>query len=435
MASTRLLLEGPDIEDLLARVREEHGPGVRIVQADKLRSGGVGGFFAREKFAVTIELPENTAGPADVRAVDQPGTLLELADAIDAAEAAEANVTMSTAGMSAPAWGTGRPPAPSALNGGPGPISTERPDFAQVLAGLAQATRPNPRTVVAAGETDLFVPATIVKVAAPPAQPPRLTTSDDETTTAATTYTAVGGRRRATRSHSDRHGAGSAAASNPLVRSLLALGLPVEMARQLETVGVATLHESLVRVLDDRPLPPVTDLQAGDVLVIAGAGVAAYDVACEVARRLRLDPADVLLAASSDLGVRIDRGARVSGAVDARRRSGLLRRADVPTIVAVDAPCDGESAAWARSIADALGARVTWAVVEATSKPADLLDHLTALGRLDGLVVRGTGASRDPASVLQPAIELALPTVLVDGRPGDGEAWAELLIDRIGELG
>jgi len=60
---------------------------------------------------------------------------------------------------------------------------------------------------------------------------------------------------------------------------------------------------------------------------------------------------------------------------------------------------------------------------------------LGALGRLDGLVVRGTAASRDPASVLQPALDLALPTVLVDGRPGDAEAWAALLIARIGELG
>ena len=43
---TRVLLEGPAIEPLLAQVRDEYGSGVRIISADKVRSGGVGGFFA-----------------------------------------------------------------------------------------------------------------------------------------------------------------------------------------------------------------------------------------------------------------------------------------------------------------------------------------------------------------------------------------------------
>jgi len=41
-----VLLEGPAIEPLLAQVRQEYGSGVRIISADKIRSGGFGGFFA-----------------------------------------------------------------------------------------------------------------------------------------------------------------------------------------------------------------------------------------------------------------------------------------------------------------------------------------------------------------------------------------------------
>ena len=45
----RLLLEGTEVEGILARVREEHGSGARVVHAERVRVGGVGGFFARER--------------------------------------------------------------------------------------------------------------------------------------------------------------------------------------------------------------------------------------------------------------------------------------------------------------------------------------------------------------------------------------------------
>ena len=44
--ATSLLLEGDDLEALLARARAEGGPHARIVRAEKLRHGGVLGFFA-----------------------------------------------------------------------------------------------------------------------------------------------------------------------------------------------------------------------------------------------------------------------------------------------------------------------------------------------------------------------------------------------------
>ncbi|MDP9392991.1 MAG: hypothetical protein M3Q27_01440, partial [Actinomycetota bacterium] len=66
---TRLLLEGFDIEELLTRIREEHGPGARIVQAEKVRIGGVGGFFAKEKFEIAVEVDDVTVG---IRAQGNP---------------------------------------------------------------------------------------------------------------------------------------------------------------------------------------------------------------------------------------------------------------------------------------------------------------------------------------------------------------------------
>ncbi len=51
-----LLLEGSDLGDLLAEVRTQHGPAARVVRAERIRSGGVAGFFSKERYEVTVEM-------------------------------------------------------------------------------------------------------------------------------------------------------------------------------------------------------------------------------------------------------------------------------------------------------------------------------------------------------------------------------------------
>src|SRR3546814_14084551 len=57
-------LEGPDREALLARVPQELGPDATIVAANKLRSGGFAGFFAKEALEVVVEVPDGARRPA-----------------------------------------------------------------------------------------------------------------------------------------------------------------------------------------------------------------------------------------------------------------------------------------------------------------------------------------------------------------------------------
>lgn len=76
---TRLVLEGDGVEELLERVRTEHGPTARVLGAERVRVGGVGGFFARQRFEVTVEVDDVSAaaGPAPASsreaAPDTPG--------------------------------------------------------------------------------------------------------------------------------------------------------------------------------------------------------------------------------------------------------------------------------------------------------------------------------------------------------------------------
>ncbi|MEV8507323.1 hypothetical protein AB0368_21250 [Actinoplanes sp. NPDC051475] len=80
---TRVLLEGPAIEPLLAQVRDEYGSSVRIISADKVRTGGFGGFFAKQHYELSVEVPdpdERNDAPArrPMPADDGPQTLEQL---------------------------------------------------------------------------------------------------------------------------------------------------------------------------------------------------------------------------------------------------------------------------------------------------------------------------------------------------------------------
>jgi hypothetical protein len=62
--SSQRRFEGTNLEALLDEVRESLGDDVQIVAANRVRKGGVGGFFAREYFEVIAEEPET---PIDLR--------------------------------------------------------------------------------------------------------------------------------------------------------------------------------------------------------------------------------------------------------------------------------------------------------------------------------------------------------------------------------
>ncbi|WP_299036239.1 hypothetical protein [uncultured Pseudokineococcus sp.] len=78
---TTVVLEGDGMEELLARVAAEHGEGARVVRAERVRVGGVGGFFARQRYEVVVEVDDEDG--------DDP--------AVDAAQAAASRTAGSRA--------------------------------------------------------------------------------------------------------------------------------------------------------------------------------------------------------------------------------------------------------------------------------------------------------------------------------------------------
>ncbi|MCU1485407.1 MAG: hypothetical protein JWN67_2153 [Actinomycetia bacterium] len=83
--------EGTSIEAVLEEARAQVGAGVRIVEANRLRRGGIGGFFAKERFEVAVEVTEMSApASAKARRVFPTGTdpVLALADEVSDGELA-----------------------------------------------------------------------------------------------------------------------------------------------------------------------------------------------------------------------------------------------------------------------------------------------------------------------------------------------------------
>lgn len=206
---------------------------------------------------------------------------------------------------------------------------------------------------------------------------------------------------------------------------LRALGVPEHLS---VAIGSTNPHADLVEVFKTLPTAPALPRRPGDVIVVVGDVASALPAARALAKKMRLDPAKILLAADSAAGTGVHGSRRITGPADAERRARHMHRADVAHIVVVDAPLDGgDGAEWAEEIADAVGATQVWAVVDATRKVGDIADQLDRLGGVDALVVERADVTRDPASIL----ELRLPVAVLDSRPATPRAWADLISGRL----
>ena len=96
MEPRRFQLEGPSLDALKAQVLAEHGPRARIIAAEKVTVGGIGGFLARHHYEVTVELPPRgrRAAPVDADLPSRAGIGALLARAEEAGSSKAANIVL-----------------------------------------------------------------------------------------------------------------------------------------------------------------------------------------------------------------------------------------------------------------------------------------------------------------------------------------------------
>ncbi|MBN9327622.1 MAG: hypothetical protein BGO38_00040 [Cellulomonas sp. 73-145] len=373
----RLLLEGADLAGLIVRVREELGPGARIVRAEKVRSGGFGGFFARERYELTIDVPELARAPRRRFTRPTAASLDDLLEAADQAERTGAPFAAAPAGLAASTVpgpvGTavaGRPATEVAAPADPAPVSTASARFAAVLDQVrALAEVPPPAEVEVPAPTSA---GTLAAAGTAPA--PGLAPQSDDALRAA----------------------------------LTAAGVPAALlTRTPLTLG---------GVLAQLPPSPVPPRQSGQVLVLVGPPLDVEETADLIAHRWALPPQAV---------VKCGPGAMSSATATSRWRATAPRE-DHPWIVTVpvrDERLDREQAA---ALVAAARPDQVWAVVDGRTKPEDTGHWLAQVGRqraVDALAVRGLFDTRAPGTVLG----LDLPIALADGVPSSPVVWAALL--------
>ena len=392
--------EGPDLEALLEKVRTELGASTKIVSADKIRSGGIGGFFARERYEVVVEHDGIVVPSVDVakdptqsvRPRDIAPSLMDLVDQVSADE---------------------RAAAPR--------ISTESEPFAAVMERMARdagVPAEAPADLILDDEPDLDpveldspVPAAPVAVAPVPAPviPPA-------PAPAAVSAMPVPAPSPSTVGFSTPAGQ---------VGALVKMGLPASYVPAIPSPAAveAALRSSLTHLPAAPPMPRST----GSVVAVVGERTAALELARDLSASAGLDPDAITIATRKRLPARTPQNMVITGSDDALEKRRSWRRRDRPSVVVIDTELCAEKPAWAYHVLAALEPEATWGVVDATRKTEDVAAWVDGLGGVDALAVNELDATVSPAAVLQ----LDVPVGRIDGRTASPSLWAALLTERL----
>jgi hypothetical protein len=467
-----LQLDGPDLEELLARAMAEAGPCGRVAAADRVRRGGIAGFFAREHFEVTIEFEDDVSEPrsaADDGAhrVEAPRSWSELADGTeDLLElsgtprhaAAESGESVAGAEVDADAVAPDGPPATPRGTEARVP-STQKASFAALLATIARDTLSTEDGAEdGAGDTaevgserapggdaendagaDVGVDAPETAPQAPsrgprtwieavshaPAAPSQPVVAADlipepqsiGPAPADIDEGSVGAR------------IGPALATVGLPRDLLPDAAVLECLETLRSVDDAHAYVQLALTSALQRLPEAPELpgRAGGLLVAVGDLERALEFAFEVAEETGTDPATVVVASEARHRRGVAAHQLISSTDHAAELAARGRRAPHLTIVAMHAPVSAVPDRWASRILDALRPTAVWGVVGATHKGEDLEAWAAGLDGLDALVVEETASTLSPAT----ALTTGIPVARLDGQRATPALWAALIAGRL----
>lgn len=401
--------EGPDLEALLEQVRAELGTGTKIVSANKVRSGGIAGFFAKERFEVIVEHDGIVMPAADaasdptvsVRPRDIAPSLMDLVDQVSADERA-----------AAPRISTESEPFASILervarDAGVAPEAKTATENAEASADadgdVTDAEVVEPAPVISASPA---LPAAPVHAAAPAAPAP----AEPAHSPIATTPMPAAVNLPAPANH---------------VGALVKMGLPAPYVPAVPSPAAveAALRASLSRL----PAAPEMPKTTGSVVAVVGERAAALELARDLSAEAGLDPDAVTIASRKRLPARTPENMIITGSDDALEKRRSWRRRERPSVVVIDTDLCTDKPAWAYHVLAALEPEATWGVVEATRKTEDVAAWVNGLGGVDALAVNDLDATTSPAAVLQ----LDVPVGRIDGRSASPSLWAALLTERL----
>lgn len=452
----------------MVRAREEYGADARIVRAEKVRSGGFMGFFAREHFELTVEVtdaailaaaatraPVEKAAPAAAGVADA-ALAAEIADAQAAREAMLAGVmgdyaAAPTVARDLPPVVADAAPAVSKAVQAPTPLPVETEDVAEFDRLVLQLTAHAATVPAPAPERErAFVPATFPAAERTPGvgrgggagRGAGVIVGDDAAVSDAAVPDAEAPSHRAPAPVEAVGGVvlhrwgvftdvASAVSAHCTVPALLAVGVPL---RCVEGFADLSAPVPLLEVVARFGTPPVHRPEPGDLIVVAGPADHAVAVATQLAAWVGLPATAVVLAGEIDAIRGHGRRIRdVEHARAARARAAKAAHLGEPLIVALGVAPGRRGAAASAPLLAAFGADTAWAVVDATKRPSVYEPAVRLLAqdaRIDALAAVNVAEAQAPCAIL----EASLPVAWMDGLPAAGVVWAALVAERIAAL-
>ena len=491
MPTKSLQLDGPDLEELLARAMNEAGPGGRVASADRVRRGGIAGFFAREHFEVIVEFDDDITGAraAASGAPDfapaggpgaAPGGARSWTELIDVTEDV-LEISGTPGDSQAPPTATSSTPSPppSALGSEARMPSTQKASFAAMLSAIARDTVTGDGVPGTAVNTDNIAgltaadsgdtasmetgatstpgmrtqaaeegPAPAADRLAVAATPPWPVTAGGTLTGSWIDAIAAAAPEQAS-AHvlaADLFADQGAQASESLVADplsivqpgLAALGLPDGLLPEdtvlscLDSLSMSEDAQTYVEValtsaLQQLPDAPVPPDRPGSLLVMVGDLDRALECAAALAYREGIDLETIVVASQARHRRGVAARHLVSSPEEAADLAERSRRLPHPLVVAMHAPVSAEPDRWATRMLAALAPTAVWGVAPATHKSEDLAAWAEGLGGLDALAVEDLSATTSPADVLAAGI----PVASLDGRHATPALWAALIAARL----
>lgn len=470
----QVVYEGPDLQQLLQQVIDEHGP-ARIHPPERRRKGGVLGFFAREVYVITVDVDAPTgaaAAAADRAATPAPGVTSDLTVTQGAmagrgfgsgspagpaqsplaalVESTEDEAELGGSGTSSAGIvggdGAGvaaseppRSPAPEATNGhaGAGPVpepagpphapmhaaatEVDKP-FGQVLSEVASSLgeepgtyRPDPERLRRPRRPQPVIPAPDLAGAGTPERVPEEEPELD------------GQRERGPMVVQlpllQIEGEEPPDLGATIVDLLRAAGFP---ERLLPLAPLEPELSTVEAVFGALPEPPPLPSEPGGLVAVVGSAGLVRSLANAVALAVGCPRDEVAVASAnaSDRHARPEYRART--AAQAASMSPGWRR-DRVGVVAVYGPPLGADQRWTRQVLRALRPSCVWGMAAGTTKPDDVRRWVSAIGGVDALAVSEVGATATPAAILS----LGIPVTRLDDDPATPARWAAVVADLV----
>jgi hypothetical protein len=391
--SNPLLFEGRDLEEVLSEAQLVFGPEVEIVQANRVRKGGVFGFFAREWYEVWAHGPATLANPALAlldrdASVDEIDTFQSMvtnalaaqtpADGLDSAmerffdDEQERGQRVATR-VAAPVSGRGSDSAPAPT---PAPTAGGVAVAERLATTTFADTRPDPVMVEPAPL------ATEPALAPAPAVMP-------------TTSAAV------------------ALEDAPRGASIF------EEPRQART-------DLLWAVLDRiETMTAIPAMPEQGIVVYIGDASTTLPVVQEIGHRLGLWGNEVAVV-TREHHDDVPTWLAIDDLNDLRSRAPRWAKRDGVVPVILDDSIDKPSLDWVGEVLDALRPAQTRLVAEAWRLPEQVGRIALRLGGVDALELAQAGDTIDPLALL----DLDIPIGSVEGRPASPELLAAVWLDR-----